>query len=158
MTATRPRASIELCTQAVRQLESLGRPSCAQWLDLDMSMGQLKAVMLLATEGPHSVGRLGRLLDIGEPAASALVDKLQRRGLAHREPDPSDRRRILVSPSDLGTDLARRLRAMREEILVEWMDRMDPDDLDTLRRGLDALVTAARTGVMPTATERSPER
>ena len=158
MTPTPSRPLVERCTQAVRQLESLGRPSGALWLDLDVSMGQLKAVMVLTTQGPHSIGGLGRLLAIGEPAASALVDKLEERGLARREADPSDGRRILVSPSDSGAELARRLRALREETLAEWMDRMDPDDLDALRRGLEALVTAARATVAPTVTEGSEER
>ncbi len=63
-----------------------------------------------------------------------------------------------MSPSESGTDLARRLRALREETLVEWMDRMEPDDLDALRRGLEALVTAARATAPPTVTERSHER
>jgi DNA-binding MarR family transcriptional regulator len=141
----------------MRQLESLGPPSGAPWLDLDMSMGQLKAVMVLTSRGPHSIGGLGRVLAIGEPGASALVDKLVERGLAHRAPDPSDRRRTLVSPSEQGIELARRLRARREEAWVEWMDLMEPDDLDALRRGLEALVAAARTAPLPSPTEGRTE-
>ena len=140
--AADPRSPIERCAEAWGRLATIAQDS--YWLELDMSMGQLKAMVVLTTQGPQSIGKLGRMLAIGEPSASTLVDRLVERGLAAREMDLADRRRTLVVPTDEGRELVGRLRMMHEERLAEWLGRLETDDLSALLRGLEALVGAAQ--------------
>jgi len=141
-------------TVAVERLAQLAKPRAAEWLRLDLTMGQLKAVFLVAAEGPTPVGSLARALGITEPAASTMVGKLEERGLLARHPDVRDRRRTLVAVSNDGRELVDRLRRVRNEQLGEWLGRMDESDLRTLLQGAEALLRAADSG----AGDRSPEK
>jgi DNA-binding MarR family transcriptional regulator len=60
----------------------------------------------LAGEEPMTAGRLAEITGLTTGAITGVIDRLERRGFAHREPDPSDRRRVLVIPNSE--------RAMRE--------------------------------------------
>lgn len=131
---------VDECRGALQCLGAAAKPREAEWLNLDLTMGQLKALFVLTTQGPRSVGTLGRALAIGEPAASLLVDKLEERGLAGREDDPQDRRRTLVVPTEEATALAVRLRRARDEQLTGWLTRLSGPQLRDLHRGLRALV------------------
>jgi DNA-binding MarR family transcriptional regulator len=130
------------CLAALLQLAGAARPAASTWSELDLSISRLKAVAVLACEGPRSIGELGRALGISEPGASALVDGLEEAGLAGRESDANDRRRVLVVPTPAALSLSERLRQVRRERVAGWLDHMDDDDLRALLRGLQALTAA----------------
>ena len=115
----------------------------AAWLELDLTMAQLKAMMALSALGPLSVGGLGRRLGMAEPSASLLVDKLHAQDLVARRGDPSDRRRTLVELTENAQALVARLQEVRDERLTELLARLDDDDLRALERGILALERAA---------------
>src|SRR5215472_13751973 len=70
-----------------------------EWVHLELSMGQLKALMTLATREAMTVSGLAETLNVGKPMASILVDRLVQLGLVERTEDPEDRRRTLVMPT-----------------------------------------------------------
>jgi DNA-binding MarR family transcriptional regulator len=105
---------------------------------------------MVTSAGPQPVGELGRRLGISEPAASLLVDRLEERGLARRERDAQDRRRILVTATPAAEELAARLREGREGTLLAWLGALSDDELGGLTRGLRALLREA------TAASQSP--
>jgi DNA-binding MarR family transcriptional regulator len=150
-------AAVGRCGAAFLELAFLAKPTGSRWLDLDMTMGQLKAMFVLTMKGPQSVGRLGKALDITEPAASQLVDKLAERALVARESDPSDRRRTLVVPSPKGRDLVAGLQHLQKDRLTSWLDRLKDDDLHALLLGLEALLGVAQAEGGPDVMERSNE-
>ena len=55
-----------------------------------------KALGIIAREGPLSAGALAERTGLTPGAITGLVDRLQGAGYARREPDPADRRRILI--------------------------------------------------------------
>lgn len=114
-----------------------------RWLQLNLTMGQLKALVTVAEAGPLPVGRLGAALGIGKPAATLLVDALVRRGLVERSEDPEDRRRTLVRLSAQGGELMDELLRGRRDRLAGWLAQLNDDDLSALARGLRALVAVA---------------
>jgi DNA-binding MarR family transcriptional regulator len=130
---------IEQCGRSLDRLSGLTKVQDSEWLSLDLGMGQLKAVMVLAKDQSLTVGGLARALNLSEPSTSLLVDKLVHRGLAARETDPTDRRRTLVLASDEGHQLVERLRRSRWEHVISWMQQMEEADLRALMQGLDAL-------------------
>jgi len=137
------------CMAALERLAAGAKPPESEWLDLDMTMGQLKAMLVLTGQGSTTVGCLGRRLGIAEPSASLLADKLEERGLAQRMTDPTDRRRTLVAATEAGRQLIGRLQRVRDERMTEWLTRLSADDLHALLRGLNAL-TAALSGDVAT--------
>lgn len=114
-----------------------------EWVHLDLSIGQLKTLIVLASHPRMSVSAVAEMVEVGKPAASMLVDRLVQLGYAQRTEDPEDRRRTWVEATETGTELVTRLRQGGNELLVSLLERMEPDDLVALHRGLEALVAIA---------------
>jgi DNA-binding MarR family transcriptional regulator len=132
------------CYEAAHKVFAMiNRSAGPELLSLDLTMGQLKAMATLTTNGPQPVGELGRRLDISEPAASLLVDKLAELGLAVRERDPQDGRRTLVTATAAAEELAARLREGRQEHMLAWLGALTDDELGGLELGFRGLLRIA---------------
>ena len=82
----------------------------------DLSARQMAILLAITLEsGLHTVRGLAAALNISKPAISRSLDRLCELGLAAREPDPRDRRSVLVVPSDSGRDYVAALRDMLHE-------------------------------------------
>jgi DNA-binding MarR family transcriptional regulator len=114
-----------------------------RWRDLDISMQQLRALFVLRDEAEASVGRLAELFGIGLPGASLLADRLVRSGYVDRRPDPTDRRRVLLSLTRAGDRLVGDLREGSSSQLRRWMAELPAEDLAALSRGWRALAEVA---------------
>lgn len=110
------------------------------WLEVDLSMAQVRTLMVLSCEGRSTIGQLAERLSVSLPTASHLVDRLVHAGLAERAEDPSDRRRMRVCLTPRGEDLAGRLRQGNQEPFRVWLTQLSDEDLTALRQGLRALV------------------
>jgi DNA-binding MarR family transcriptional regulator len=58
----------------------------------------METLDMLNLFGPMSPGRLSELTGLSSGATTRLIDRLEAAGYAHRVPDPSDRRRLIVEP------------------------------------------------------------
>ncbi|MFN3337089.1 MAG: MarR family transcriptional regulator [Thermomicrobium sp.] len=100
---------------------------------------EMAALQLLATLGPLRASELAVMLGISRGAATRLVDALEHAGLAHREPDPRDRRAVLIAPTPTG-----RLVALADiapaVVLSEAIERLESEQVASLLTGLEALV------------------
>lgn len=119
------------------------------WMDIDLSMAQLKTLMTLYNVGALSIGQIAENLSIGQPTASHLVDRLVQIQLVVRTEDPLDRRRTLAQLSAQGVELAERLRQVRLEPLKRWLAQLDDTALAALRQGLQALAEVAKADTVP---------
>jgi DNA-binding MarR family transcriptional regulator len=63
---------------------------------LEMPVADVHAVAALLEFGPVGVRRLAELMGMTTGAATRLVDRLERGGFVRREPDPDDRRRLVL--------------------------------------------------------------
>lgn len=126
--------------------------SAPLWLELDLTIAQVKALFTLGTHGPITVGRAARELGIGKPSASILIDRLVHVGLVDRQEDPDDRRRAIIRLTPQGEDLVAQLWQGRRERMFDSLMRMDDEDLEALLKGLAALsvsLAASRLAVLP---------
>lgn len=119
-----------------------------EWIQLELSMGQLKALVTLTARREMTVSDIAEALGVGKPAASILVDRLTHLDYVTRREDPDDRRRTVVTPTERGDELVTRLRQSGgKRMMLGWLSQMEPDDLAALTRGtkaLAAIVTRAR--------------
>ena len=58
----------------------------------------LESLDILALTGPIPAGRLAALTGLSTGSVTALIDRLEAAGCVRREPDPADRRRVIVQP------------------------------------------------------------
>ncbi len=91
------------------------------WLTLDLTLTQLKTLIVLIRDDGISLHALAEVLKLGRPATSMLVDHLVRAGLVDRDEDPTDRRRSQLHLSLDGRALVRRLRLGREDRLRDLL-------------------------------------
>lgn len=49
-------------------------------------------------KGPLTAGQLAELTGLTTGAVTGLIDRLEKAGVARRQPDPTDRRRIIIEP------------------------------------------------------------
>lgn len=62
-----------------------------------LGVTDMKALSILLREGPQTAGALLARLHVTSGAVTGVVDRLSAAGLARREHDASDRRRVLIS-------------------------------------------------------------
>lgn len=60
----------------------------------------LEALEILIREGPLPAGRLAVATSLTTGAVTGVVDRLERKGFVRRQPDPDDRRRVIITVED----------------------------------------------------------
>lgn len=61
-----------------------------------LGITDMKTLSVLMQEGPMTAGRIAQRLSLTTGAVTSLIDRLERRGLVTRAPDPNDRRKVIV--------------------------------------------------------------
>jgi DNA-binding MarR family transcriptional regulator len=79
-----------------RLADRAGRFAEAAAERLGLNLTDVRCLVIAATEPDMTPGRLAELSDLTTGAITGVLDRLERAGLARREPDPTDRRRTLV--------------------------------------------------------------
>ena len=112
------------------------------WLESDVTIAQIKALMYIAREGPTIISDVADAFGVGRPAASVLVDHLVERGLVERSEDPEDRRRTIVRLSTRGEELVTQFHEAGRERMRKCLSQLAEEDLSALVSGLRALAAA----------------
>ncbi len=112
-------------------------------LQVNLTMQQLKVLLMLSMGGARSSQELVRGLGVGSATVTGLVDRLAAQGLVARREDPSDRRVRLVEPTESGRALVTRLEAAGADHFRTLLETLTPEDLLTLERIVNHLSEAA---------------
>lgn len=132
-------ALIEEAMWAQRQcMFALQMAMLPAWLELDISMAQLKALFTLAVSKGSTVSQLAELLETGRSATSLLIDRMVHGELVERSEDAGDRRRTLICLSPHGAELVAQLVQMRTAHRA-WLEKLKEEDLKALIQGVTAL-------------------
>lgn len=138
-------ALLDLMMEMQRHMMSrLEGTAARQWLQLELTSGQLKLLLWLAAVGGQPMSRLAQVLGIGLPAATNLVDKLVDAGLATREHSVVDRRVVLVRASAEGSALVTRLRQIGADHMRRIITYVPNEELRTVAAGTKVLLEATR--------------
>src|SRR2546430_1487431 len=65
---------------------------------LGLHISDLRCLNILLETGSVPAGEIGERTGLTTGAVTRMVDRLERAGYVRREPDPTDRRRVIVSP------------------------------------------------------------
>jgi DNA-binding MarR family transcriptional regulator len=97
---------------------------------LGVNRTDARCLDILEQDGSMSAGALAQASRLTTGAITAVIDRLERAGYARRVSDPSDRRRVLVEPTDKAFDTAKELMAepMRE-LYLPLASRYSDDEL-----------------------------
>ncbi|MGZ6589961.1 MAG: MarR family winged helix-turn-helix transcriptional regulator [Solirubrobacteraceae bacterium] len=106
---------------------------------LDLRRHHFGVMTLIATQPGSTQHELGDRSMIDPSSMVAVIDELEERGLAERNPHPSDRRKHAVHLTDKGAKTLERARSAAMEAASEHLGRLDAEELETLRRLLRKL-------------------
>ncbi|WP_230986557.1 MarR family transcriptional regulator [Cohnella fermenti] len=56
------------------------------------------SIDILHERGPITAGELAKLTGLTTGSVTALIDRLEKNGFVHRQPDPQDRRKVIIVP------------------------------------------------------------
>jgi DNA-binding MarR family transcriptional regulator len=116
----------------------------SHWLMLELTFAQARALFILAARKELTVSQLAKILDVGKPTVSILVQQLVERGLVTRTEHPTDRRHTIISLSEKGAAIGAGRREAREKQWQRWLDNLNNDELNALARGLSALTNVVK--------------
>ncbi|MBD0024349.1 MarR family transcriptional regulator [Gordonia pseudamarae] len=113
----------------------------------EVSMREYDVLYTLAkSSGPVRARELTKHVLLSQPALSRLVDRLADRGLVAREPDPADRRGVLLSLTDDGRATQRRVGGRHAVDVAEVVgSRLTADELRVLENLCRGLATESVT-------------
>ncbi len=132
-----------------QMLRVLGPAQAREWVDVDLTMSQLKMMFVLSTAmGPTGavgmrVSEVARGLGVTLPTVTAVMDKLVERGLVRRDEDPLDRRQHVCRLTADGKALLHRLMAGRRAFTNTLLEHLDTEELAAFLRGMEVLMAAA---------------
>lgn len=127
----------------MHQLQGVLGPTPEDVVDIELPRHQLRAIFVVAKAGPISVSGLADATAASLAATSSLADRLARSGHLEREPDPVDRRRVLLTVTPTGQDVIDRLEARSRDRFERLVRAMGPDGRAALETGLTDMIRAA---------------
>ncbi len=106
------------------------------WLQIDISVPQMKALLFLYLEGAASMARIAGALGVKLPTVTGIVDRLVERGLVKREDSPQDRRVVLASLTEGGKHLMDRQWQAGWLEISELLQEASADELQSILQGM----------------------
>lgn len=112
-------------------------------VDSDVTMPQLRVLMLAAQEEPLNLGEVAVDLGVHPSNATRACDRLVRSGLLDRRTSTRDRRNVDLTLTVKGRRLVERVLEHRRSQVEELLSHMRPEDRNALAGSLSALTVAA---------------
>jgi DNA-binding MarR family transcriptional regulator len=137
--------------EATTEAEALERGITRLWTMLlrgtsqELSRTTLSVLARLRDAGPQRVTALAVHEAVAQPTMTALVGRLEARGLVVRGADPGDARAVRVAITPAGLEALAGRRAERTALLEARLAALDPDERAAIDRALPALDRLTRT-------------
>ncbi|WP_457947089.1 MarR family winged helix-turn-helix transcriptional regulator [Pseudarthrobacter sp. alpha12b] len=106
--------------------------------DGELSAAQLSTLKMLLGEGQR-VGEIARNLGVRVPSATEQIIKLERAGLARREPDPADSRAVRVILTPEGRAAVDSANKRRNQVMAEILSTLTDQDRKALAEALPVI-------------------
>ena len=123
----------------LRQVSQRHATIFARDIGADLTPTQWAALAKLAETGPCSQNQLGRLTAMDVATIKGVIDRLSARGLTETSADPDDGRRLRVSLTRPGQQLAEKVAANALAISRETLAPLDPRERELLVALLEKL-------------------
>lgn len=102
---------------------------------------QWRMLEVLSDRQGRSMGEIAEIVLMNHPALTKMTDKMVARGLVHRAPDPADQRRVVVYITDLGLELAERVKDRVDGQNSALEENLGPRKTAELRKLLGQIIS-----------------
>lgn len=121
-----------------------------------LSPARLSALSVLVFGGPCTVGELASAEQVSAPTMTRLLSGLEAEGYVAREPNPTDRRSVLVRPTFAARAALQEARRRRIRSMLDLLGEVPDEDWAGIRGTVDLLEGAlARAGASGSGERRS---
>jgi len=132
-TAPSRHSAAELAATLRPSLLRLTRILRNQRADMSVSLTQLSAMGTLYKKGPMSAGDLAACERVQPPSMTKVLASLEEKKLVTREPHPSDKRQVIITLTEAGSELLESERQQRHAWLSQRLAQLTPEERATLR-------------------------
>lgn len=110
-----------------------GRPSHDEpALVRDLTLGQVRLLILLRREGPQPMGRIADVFDLSSTSSTGFVARVERHGLVSRRHRSDDRRVVECVLTEAGQELVDAWTGVRIDVIRQGLAALSPAQLKTL--------------------------
>ena len=109
----------------------------------EVTLTQYRTLVVLASRGPQSLARLAEAVAVTPATATRMCDRLVRKGLVRRRPEPGNRRQVRLSLTGEGKALVDAVTLRRRAEIERIVSAMPPDEQAVLVQALGRLAAAA---------------
>lgn len=106
---------------------------------LEVTEAQHSVLSAVVHLGPMTPGKLAEHDHVQPPSMTRTVAALEARGLVTRKPDPTDKRCVVVAPTDAGLELVKEIKRRRNAWLDKRLARLTPAERETLAQAATIL-------------------
>ncbi|MEU9206415.1 MarR family winged helix-turn-helix transcriptional regulator [Streptomyces sp. NPDC048415] len=108
-----------------------------------LTLPQLRALVVLDTQGPVKLAALAATLDVNPSTALRMVERLEALHLVDRRTNPANRREVVLSLTSPGHELVGRVLAHRRREIRGLVERLPDGERTALVAALRALTAVA---------------
>lgn len=113
---------------------------------------QMLCLREVATRGSLTTGSLALAVALSPATLTGILDRLEVRGLVSRERRPEDKRRVLVSLTPIGRQMAQELPSPLQDRFSERMTELSADEQAAIRAALASVAKMMDSGEMEPVT------
>ena len=124
------------------------------WMDLDLTLGQIRFLHILNRAGSMSIGQVAELLGVTPTTASQFVDRLETHGHVERTHRDDDRRVVECRLTKGGSEICSAMRGMQRESFAALLGNLKPRELKVLERLYRLMLERATAETAPSAAKR----
>jgi MarR family transcriptional regulator, organic hydroperoxide resistance regulator len=113
------------------------------WIELKMTIAQLKSMFFIAAKGKTNFKKLADALGVTPPNITGIIDRLVEQGLVSRTENSEDRRIMLLQVTEKGQELVNNLHENRFLQMNSLMMNLTEEELLALKTGLTGMLKSA---------------
>ena len=148
--------AIERIMQSRRQMtHAFAFARSGPLLAANLTMSQLKALLVLAHHDGASGHELATALRVGLATLTGIVDRLVAHDLVARHEDPHDRRVRRVVLTGAGRELVDAIIMAGAEHQRRLLERLEPDELAIVERAAELMLAAAEADAASTGADEA---
>jgi DNA-binding MarR family transcriptional regulator len=111
-----------------------------EWLSQDMTVAQLRVLLLLHTEGPNRMTGIAAATGATLPTITGTVEILVKKGLVVRRDDPEDRRLVICELSPQGAAMMDGMWALGQRQMENLLNGLSREELQKAREVAEILL------------------
>jgi DNA-binding MarR family transcriptional regulator len=125
---------IDDITKAMQRMAHMFHFVPGVWLDLDLTIVQLKCLLFIDFKESTNFKQLADALGVTPPSVTGIIDRLVEQGLISREENPANRRMQVLRTTEKGKALIQKLVETRRSTISTFLDSLSIQDLSSLAR------------------------